>query len=157
MELYHGPEALVLTCFRRAISGVMFFTSKVSVAWFPVFTKGPVGRVIVPLTALVVLTFEPIVIPVTVTLKVQLPLPARVTPLSAIVSGAVTVNVPVVPQIGVVVEDATVKPAGRVSVKFTLVSGRRFGFVIVKDRVEVSPVKMISGTKLFAITGGWTT
>ena len=66
-------------------------------------------------TALVVLFFEPIVVPVTVTLKVHEVFAASDPPEKEIVLGAVVVSKPL--QVAVGPLFATVRPAGKVSVK----------------------------------------
>src|SRR5260221_4089095 len=103
------------------------------------------------------LALSPVVVPVTVTLKEQVPLAASEPPLSEMVSSVgetllVTVNVPPHCEL----EDVTTsKPVGKVSVKLTPVSAVAvLGFVIVNDRLVVFPVKIGFAVKDLAITGG---
>jgi len=103
----------------------------------------------------VVLFLSPAVIPVTVTLNVQLPFAAIEPPVRAIVFGAVTVNVP--PHCALVAL-VTVKPAGRVSVKATFVRAVLvFGFVMVKLKVVVPFNGIVAAPNDFEIEGGATT
>lgn len=116
-----------------------------------VFPVPPFVEVTVP----VVLFFTPAVAPVTVTLKVQLPLAAIVPPLNAITLGAVTVRVP--PHCAEV-ELVTVSPVGKVSVNATPVSiVPVFGFVMVKSSVVVPFRGMVAAPKDLLIEGGATT
>ena len=81
-----------------------------------------------------------------VTLIVHVPLAAMVPPVREIVRGDVSVNVP--PQ-AAVVDEVTVSPEGRMSVKETPVSEVSvLGFVSVKVSVAVLPVPMEVGEKL---------
>lgn len=66
-------------------------------------------------TTLDVLTLEPIVVPVTVTLKLHPVFGAREPPEKDIVSGAVVVRKPSQAEVGPLL--STVSPAGKVSVK----------------------------------------
>ena len=96
------------------------------------------------------------VVPVTVTLNVQLPPAAIDPPLSEITPvAAVVVKVPPHWVVDVL---ATVNPAGSVSVKATPVSAVVvFGFVILKLRVFVPPTRIVSAPNDLAILGGATT
>jgi hypothetical protein len=107
----------------------------------------------VEVIVLVVLFFVPAVVPVTVTLKVQLLFATRDPPVRAIVLGAVVVSEP--PHVTVGPLLAIVKPPTRESLKpmpFNPVP--RFGLVIVKVSVEVFPVKIEAGEKDLASAGG---
>jgi hypothetical protein len=118
----------------------------------PVLPVPPLVEVTLPVT----LVFGPEVLPVTVTLKVHIPLDAIVAPVRVIVLGLVVVSKP--PQVIVGPDVTTVKPAGSVSVNPTPVSATvEFGLVIVNVRVEVLPGIMIVGLNAFAIAGGATT
>jgi hypothetical protein len=123
----------------------------VTVAVFEVVPVPPSVEVIAP----VVLFFTPAVVPVTVTLKVQLPLAATLPALSAIVLGFVVVNVP--PHCAL--EDvATVRPAGNVSLKATPLSATVvLGLVTVKVKVVVPFILMVDAPKLLLTVGGATT
>ena len=102
-----------------------------------------------------VLVLRPVVAPVTVTLKEQLPPPLIEPPLREMVDGEVVVSVP--PHCEEE-ELATVKPLGRVSVKLTPVSPVEvLGLLMEKVSVVVLPVKMGLALKDLAITGGSTT
>ena len=137
------------TCFNRLMAGAGSFTSTLAVAVLPV---PPLVEVTLP----VVLIFSPVLLPVTVTLKLQLPPAAIDPPLKAITPvAAVVVRVP--PHWDVD-ESATVSPAGRVSVNATPVRAvEGFGLLIEKIRLVVSPVKMGFAVKDLAMTGGATT
>src|SRR5581483_5878385 len=104
----------------------------------------------------VVLFFKPSVEPVTVTLKVQVPLGAMLAPLKAIaLVAAVVASVP--PHCDAE-ESGTVNPAGSVSLNATPVSVVVvFGFVIVKLNVVVSPRLNDTAPKDLEIEGGATT
>jgi hypothetical protein len=84
------------------------FTTNVPDAAFPVPPS-------VEVTTLVVLILEPLVTPVTGTLKVQAPFAASEPPVKEIEPGAVVVSVP--PQVGVGPLAATATPDGNGSVK----------------------------------------
>jgi len=80
-------------------------------------------------------------------LMVQVPLAAMVPSVREIVRGAVRVSVP--PLQAAEVDEATVRPAGRISEKETPVKEvPAFGFVNVKVSVLVVPVPMDVGAKL---------
>jgi hypothetical protein len=107
----------------------------------------------VEVITVVVLFFVPDVVPVTTRLKLQLLFIVRDPPVKEMASGAVVDRDP--PHVGVGPLVPTVKPAGRVSVKLMPLKALLiFGFVIVKVRVEVFPVKMDAGSKDLARTGG---
>lgn len=90
--------------------------------------------------------------PVTVTLKLQLPLAASVPPLKLIALGAVVVTVP--PQV-LALPVATVIPAGNVSVKLIPVSpSDEFGFVIVNVKLVVPPTVTADAPNDFDSVGG---
>lgn len=104
------------------------------------------------LTAPVVLFFTPAVVPVTVTLKVQVPLAAMDAPVRVIVLGLVVVSVP--PHT-VVVELAIVRPAGSVSVKPTPVMPKaELLLVIVNDSDVVPPSGIVAAPNDLLIVGG---
>ena len=99
----------------------------------------PPGPVSVELIAPVVLFLTPVVVPVTLTVMVQLPLAARVPPLSEILpEPATAVTVPphvLVSPFGV----ATTNPAGRLSLNERPVSPRPlFGLLILNVNEVVS-------------------
>lgn len=107
----HGPLAEEPTCFNRLMAGAGSFTNTLAVSVLPV----------PPLVETTVTEFvlSPVVVPVTLTVRVQDAPAATVTPLRLTVEDAATA-VAVPPQVfdkpfGV----ATTKPAGSVSVKFT--------------------------------------
>ena len=109
----------------------------------------------VDVTADVVLFFVPAVVPVTVTLKVQLlfaasgPPPVKVSKLPPLIT-----RLPL-PHKELVVPFRAVTPAGRVSVKpMPLNELARSGLVMVKDNVELLPVKIEDGEKDLARAGG---
>jgi hypothetical protein len=98
----------------------------------------------------------PIVVPVTVTMKMQLPPWAIVPPVSAIVLGAVVVTVP--PPQPLAEPLATVNPAGSVSVTATPVSPTvEFGLVMVKLSTLVPFSGTVAASNDFIIVGGPTT
>jgi len=89
------------------------------------------------LIAPVVLFHTPVVAPVTVTEKLQLPLDTSVPPVNVIVLGAVVDSVP--PHVEVGPEVGTVIPDGSVSVKLIPVRFcEAFGLVIVKVKLVVA-------------------
>ena len=105
------------------------------------------------------LTFNPIELPVTVRLKVQLPPGTSEPTLRETVSwaGLLSVKVSVPPHW---LEDPATRsnPAGRVSVKLIPVNVVvRFGFSIVKLRSVVALVRIELASKVLAIDGGATT
>jgi hypothetical protein len=103
-----------------------------------------------------VLFLTPAVVPVTVTLNVQLPLAAIAPPASAIMLGAVVVTVP--PPQPAADPLGTVSPAGSVSVTATPVKAVVvFGFVIVKVRTLVPPIGIVAASNDLVIDGGPTT
>lgn len=107
----------------------------------------PLAEVTLP----VVFVFAPAVVPVTVTLRVQVPAAAIDPPDRAIVSGATVMSVP--PH-WLEVEEATVKPAGRVSMNATPFRAvPAFGLVMVKVRVVVPFKGMVAAPKDFMIDG----
>jgi len=137
-------------------SGAKFFaiegalkTARVSFAVLPV-------PPLVEDTFPVVLFFTPLVVAVTSTVTVQLPLAGIVPPAKVnVVLPAAGAKVGV-PQLLVVTFGvaATSKPAGKASVNATPVNAVPvFGFVIVKVSVEVPPTAIGSGAKFFAIDG----
>jgi hypothetical protein len=104
-------------------------------------------------TAFVVLFFVPAVVPVIVTLKLQLLFAASDPPLNVIVLGAVVVREP--PHVAVGPPLATVKPPIRESLKpIPLSTVVKLGLVIVNVSVEVFPVKIELGENDLARTGG---
>jgi len=107
-------------------------------------------------TAPVVLFLTPAVAPVTVRVKVQLPPPAIVAPLSVIRLLPVTVNVP--PHWLEPALFGVVSPGGKVSVNPTPVNATpEFGLVIVKLRLVVPPTAMFAAPNALLIVGGATT
>jgi hypothetical protein len=127
-------------------------TNKVSV---PVFPVPPLVEVTLP----VVFTFEPLVVAVTLTLTVHVPLavtvpPERLSDVSPAAGAKVGEPQPEVVVFGVA---ATCKPAGKESVKATPVSAvPAFGFVIAKVSVLTPPTAIGFGENAFAILGGET-
>jgi hypothetical protein len=110
----------------------------------------------VEVTAPVVLVFGPTVVPVTVTLNTQVPLPTMVAPVNVMVLGLVVVSEP--PQVVVGPDVATVNPAGSTSVNPTPVSASAvLGFVIVNVNVEVPLSAIIVGLNALLIDGGAST
>jgi hypothetical protein len=122
----------------------------------PVFPVPPLVEVTLP----VVFTFEPLVVAVTLTATVQVPLAATVPPekLSNVLPAAgakVGEPQPIEVTFGVV---ATCKPAGTVSVKAALVRDvPEFGFVIVKVRVLTPPTAIGLGENALTMLGGEST
>jgi hypothetical protein len=107
----------------------------------------------VDVTAVVVLFFVPEVVPVTVTLNVQLLFAASDPPEKDIVLGAVVVSEPLQVAVGPLL--ATVRPVVKTSVNPMPDSELdRFGLVAIKVNVEVMPVKIEVGEKDLASTGG---
>jgi len=107
----------------------------------------------IDVTAFVVLFFVPAVVPVIVTLKLQLLFAARDPPLKVIVLGAVVVSDP--PQVAVGPLLVTVRfPISESLKPMPLNALFRFGLVIVNVSVEVFPVKIELGEKDLARTGG---
>jgi len=105
------------------------------------------------LIAPVVLFHTPVVDPVTVTLKLQLPPPVSVPPLKLIVLGAVVVSVP--PHAAVGPEVATVTPAGSVSVKLIPVRFCvAFGLLMVNVSEVVAPSSTLEAPNALVIVGG---
>src|SRR5215470_5869661 len=99
----------------------------------------PLAEVTLP----VVLFFTPAVVPVTVTLNMQLPPWAMAAPLSTIWFGAVVVRLPAHVVVGPVL--ATVNPPGKVSVKPTAVNTTvPFGLVMVKVSEVLPPNGMVA-------------
>ena len=142
----HGSVPVVDTCLVRSIDAVWSTTTREAEAVFPLPPS-------VDVTAVVVLFFVPEVVPVTVTLNVQLPFAASDPPEKVIVLGEVVDFEP--PQVAVGALVATVTPAGKVSVNpMPERELDRFGLVTVNDRVEVPPVKIEAGEKDLARTGG---
>lgn len=108
----------------------------------------------------VVLTFVPAVVPVTVTLKLQLSFAVSDPPENTRLSGAVVVYAP--PQALTGPAAPTVTPAGHpvtlLSVKPTPVRDvKLFGFLSVKVSVEVPPVRIDVGENALLMVGGATT
>ena len=107
----------------------------------------------VEVIAVVMLSFVPAVVPVTVTSKPQVLFAASIPPVNVIVPGAVVVNVP--PHVAMGPEVATVKPEVNVSLNpIPLKALFRFELEIVNVRVEAFPVKMEVGEKDLARPGG---
>jgi len=104
----------------------------------------------------VVFVYTPAVVPVTVTLNVHGTPGATEAPLKEMVRvAAVVVSVPL--HLGVA-ESATLKPAGKTSLKPTPVKVVEvFGLVIVNVRVEVLPCGIDVGLNALAIEGAVTT
>ena len=101
---------------------------------------------------LLTFVYAPATAPVTVTLIAQDPLAANDPLASEIVRGEVVVTVP--PQADELPE-ATVKPAGKTSVKdIPLRAEAVFGFAIENVSVLVVPVPMLTGEKLLESVGG---
>lgn len=97
----------------------------------------------------------PAVVPVTVTLILQVPPAANVPPVNAIVLVAAVVVKLFVPPQAETVESATDKPAGNTSVNATpLKAEPEFGFVTVNVSVEFVFCGMEIGAKLLEILGG---
>jgi hypothetical protein len=112
----------------------------------------PLAEVTLP----VVLFLTPAVVPVTVTLKVQLLLAAIAPPVSDIMFGAVVVSIP--PPQTADEPVGTVNPAGSVSVTATPVNAVVvFGFVIVNVRTLVPFTGIVAASNDFVIDGGPTT
>jgi len=137
------------TCFVRSMDAVWSFTTKDPEAVLPLPPSEDV-------TAVVTLFFVPAVAPVTVTLNVQLLLAASDPPEKDIVLGDVVDSEP--PQVAVGPLVATVRPAGKLGAESVNPMPDRallwFGLVMVKDRVELFPVKIDVGEKDLARTGG---
>src|SRR5258708_3061671 len=116
----------------------------------------PVPR-LVEVTVPVVFAFEPLVVAVTATVTVQVPLAAIVPPekLSDVLPAAgakVGAPQPVVVALGVA---ATCRPAGNESVNATPVRAvPAFGLVIVKVSVLTPPTAIGFGEKALAMLGG---
>jgi hypothetical protein len=112
------------------------------------------GPLSVAVTAPVVFTFNPGVVPVTATLTVQLPLAARPAPASErLVAPAAGANVP--PHVFVTAGVApTCIPAGKPSVIERPVRAIVFGFVKPIVRVDVPPTGICAGENDFVTTGG---
>jgi hypothetical protein len=105
-------------------------------------------------TSWIVLVKEPgVPPPVTVTLNVQVPLPATVAPTSVMV---VDVADSVPPHSGVAAMGVTVTPGG-VSMKPTPGAGVAFGLVMVKVNVEVAPSATVDGLYDLPGCSGWST
>src|SRR5450631_4313111 len=130
------------------VGGATAATVRVAVAVKPV---PPSTELTVP----VVLTFDPAVLPVTLTLKVQEPLTAIVPPARLTLpepATAVIVPAPQVPARPFGVETTT--PAGSVSVTLTPVNAvEAFGLVMVKLSVLVPPTATLVGAKDLVIVG----
>jgi hypothetical protein len=128
----------------------MVFTVKVSV---PVLPVPP----FVELTLPVVFTFEPLLVAVTSTVTVHVPLaaivpPVKLTEVFPAAGAKVGEPHPVDVMFGVV---ATCKPAGKLSVKATPVKAVPvFEFVIVKVRVLTPPTLIGFGENTFEMLGG---
>jgi hypothetical protein len=144
---FHGPLDEVPTCFNKLMAGVGSFTSTSAVEVLPV----------PPLVELTVteLLLRPVLVPFTLTDKVQDELAERVT-LFKLTVAVPEVAVAVPPQVfdkpfGL----ATSRPLGRASLKFTPVKDEPvFGLVIVKLSVVVLFVKIGFAVNDLAITGG---
>src|SRR5438105_1773820 len=102
----------------------------------------------------VVLFLIPVVVPVTVTVIVQLAPAANVPPVNVRVSPPVMTRLP--PH-GVVVPLGAVNPAGSVSVKATPVSAAVLGFVSRKLRLRAPDRATVGAANDLAIVGGATT
>jgi len=112
----------------------------------------------VEVTLPVKLFFTPSPLPVTVTLKVQLPFAAIVPPVKAIVPVTAVVVKLFVPPHTLAVPSTTDKPRGKTSVNATPVKAVAvFGLVIVKLRVVVLPSGTVAAPNDFEIEGGATT
>jgi hypothetical protein len=131
------------------MAGCGSFTRTEAVAVLPV---PPLVEVTLP----VVLVLRPVVLPVTVRLKLQLPPAAMEPPLRAISPvAAVVVSVPPHWEVD---ESATVSPAGSVSVNATPVRAvEELGLLIENVRLVVLPVKIGLAVKDLPMTGGATT
>ena len=125
-------------CLFKPINEIGVFTVSVAVSALPVRARPPP----VAMTVLVVFSFAPAVLPVTVTLKVQLALAASDPPERLMEFPPLTTRLLPTPQTSFVVPFVAVNPAGQPapeSVKAIPVSAvDGFGFVIVKLIVEVS-------------------
>lgn len=146
----HGPLDVVPTCFNNLISGSGSFTNTLAVEVLPV----------PPLVELTVteLALRPIVVPCTSSEIVQDAPAAKLVPLKLTVEvPAVAVAVP--PQsLDKLFGSATIRPAGRESVKLTPVSVVVvLGLLIDLVRLVVLFVRIEFEPKDFAITGGATT
>lgn len=144
----HGPVFDGPTDFKRLMAGVGFLTNTSAVAVFPVppFVEVTVTE----------LVFKPVVVPVTLTEKVQVSPPVRVAPARLIVlEPGVAVIVPPPQEPDIPFGLATTKPPGRLSVKLTPVSDVLvLGLLMEKVRAVLLPVKIGFAVKAFAITGG---
>lgn len=151
---FQAPSRLLVKpiCLRRFMEAARSLTLREALAVLP---SPPLVEVTETELAL-----APAVIPVTVTLKVQLLPAASEPPLSTTVSWtgvlSVVVSVLPAPQTLLKMASPTSKPTGKVSEKATPVKigALRFGLVIVKFRLVVFPVKMYSESNALAITGG---
>jgi len=119
----------------------------------------PPGPLSVDVTALVLLTFVPTVVPVTFTLKVQVPLGASDAPDKLTVFDPATAVIVPPPQLPVnPLGVLTITPAGKVSenpipVKVVFVVAPVLGFEIVKESDDVPPTWILGVPKLFVIVG----
>ena len=141
----HGPDEVDETCFRIFMDGFGSLTSKVAEAVLPL-------PPFVDEITLVTLFLAPAVVPVTVTLNVQLLFALSVPPLKLMVSGAEVIKVP--PHCAVD-ESVTVTPEGRTSVKaipFKVVLA--LGLVTMNLRLVVLPVWIGVGEKDLVRLGG---
>ena len=126
-----------------------------------VFEVAPRTAVSVEVTGLVVLLKVPAEVAVTSTVSVQLPPTAMVPPLRVSVVSPDTGEKVGEPQFKVLAIGAlaTCRPAGRLSVKPTPVSGTVFpaGSVSVKVSVVIPPCTIVLGAKDLVMVGGATT
>jgi hypothetical protein len=147
INVVHGSAPVADTCFVRSIDAVWSFTTTEPDAVAPLPPS-------VDATAVVVLIFVPAVAPVAVTLNVQLLFAASDPPEKVSKLPPVMTRLPL-PHRELVVPLGAVIPAGKVSVN--LMPDREldiFGLLMVKDNVEVLPVKIEVGENDLARTGG---
>lgn len=102
------------------------------------------------------LSFEPSVVPVTLTLKLQEPLAARVPPERLMEEEPATARIPPLPQVPVSPFGvATMMPEGSESVNATPVNGEvEFGLVMVKVREIEEFRNIVEEPKAFVMEGG---
>jgi hypothetical protein len=134
------------TCLVRSMDGVWSLTISVPDAVLPL-------PPCVDMTTVVVLFIVPDIAPVTRTLNAQLLFAASDPPVKDIVLGVVVVSEPLQVAVGPLL--VTVTPAGNVSENLMPDSELdTFGLFTVKVKVDVLPVKIESGAKDLARTGG---
>ena len=132
----------------KPINGVRSVTTNVAEAAAPLPPS-------VEVTTLVVLVFVPEVVPVTLVLKEQLALLVREMPVIVSRFPPVMTRLLPIPHTLLVVPFVAVSPGGKVSVNpMPLNEVKLFGFVIVKDNVELLPVDIELGLNDFDNVGG---